>query len=237
MSLYESVSTTAKRGSEALAGERPNKLTKKSRGVANEPARPVRPSLRRSGSTRSIFAGALDLFSRRSATMTAFETQDEEERAVGFEHEDEEEPVPRFRLRQMPSLLSLSSMIRGSSSKSSVPITPSPTATSFLSNNTTTDNLPALISPTESTFSTASQDTIVSISSFSAPVDLPFSPSFVRGEDEWDTSIGDSTMTSIDLQGSYTPVCYEGVFGKTVKKDHQSLRGSQDEREGFLSVF
>ena len=140
----------------------------------------------------------------------------------------------------MPSLLSLSSMIRGSSSKSSVPITPSPTATSFLSNNTTTDNLPALISPTESTFSAASQDTIdtiVSISSSSSPVDLPFSPSFIRGEDEWDTSIGDSTMTSIDLQGSYTPVCYEGVFGKTVKKDHQSLRGSQDEREGFLSVF
>jgi hypothetical protein len=88
-------------------------------------------------------------------------------------------------------------------------------------------------------FSTGSQDTVdtvVSISVSSAPIDLPFSPSFVRGEDEWDTSIGDSTMNTIDLQGSYTPVCYEGVWGKTVKKDN-TLRGSEDERENFLSVM
>ena len=132
-------------------------------------------------------------------------------------------------------------MIRGASSKSgSVPITPSPTATSFLSNNTTTDNLPALISPTESTFSTTSRDTIdtvVSISISSAPVDLPFSPSFVRGEDEWDTSVGDSTMNTIDLQGSFTPVCYEGVWGKTVRKDASALGESKDERETFLSIL
>ncbi|GAA5874964.1 hypothetical protein JCM16303_004961 [Sporobolomyces ruberrimus] len=140
----------------------------------------------------------------------------------------------------MPSILSLSSMIRGVSSKSSVPITPSPTATSFLSNNTTTDNLPELISPTESMFSQNSQDTIdsvvsVSISVTSAPIDLPFSPSFIRGEDEWDTSIGDQSTNTIDLQGSYTPVCYEGVWGKTVKKD--GMNATHAERESFLSIL
>ncbi|GAA5901565.1 uncharacterized protein JCM6883_000257 [Sporobolomyces salmoneus] len=210
MSLYQTVPTNTKRGSDVLAGERPNKLTRKSRGT-NEPPRPVRPMLKRSGSTRSIFAGAFDI---------------------------------------MPSLLSLSSMIRGASSSkpTSVSLNPSPTATSFLSNNTTSDNLPALISPTESTFSSASQDTIdtvcSTISASSAPIDLPFSPSFVRGEDEWDISIGDSTMNSmttgtIDLQGSYTPVCYEGIWGKTVgKKDHLSLGNSnEEERENFLSVL
>lgn len=128
-------------------------------------------------------------------------------------------------------------MIRGFSSGSSVPITPSPTATSFLSNNTTTDDLPALVSPTESNFSVTSQDSISTVISVaSAPVDLPFSPSFVRGEDEWDTTIGDTSTTTIDLQGSYTPVVFEGVWGKTVKKD-SAIRATEAEREGFLSVM
>ncbi|GAA6010636.1 hypothetical protein JCM11491_003004 [Sporobolomyces phaffii] len=150
-------------------------------------------------------------------------------------------PIARTMVARMPSILSLSSMIRGASySKASVPITPSPTATSFLSNNTTTDNLPALISPTESTFSTDSRSTIDSVVSVaSAPVDLPFSPSFVRGHDEWDTSVGDQSTTTIDcLQGSYTPVCYEGVFGNSIKKEApDGLRASRAERESFLSVL
>jgi len=46
--------------------------------------------------------GAIELqFSLRSNKPTAFDIQDDEEREVGFEHEEEEEPISRFRLRQV----------------------------------------------------------------------------------------------------------------------------------------
>ncbi|GAA6059565.1 hypothetical protein JCM10212_000621 [Sporobolomyces blumeae] len=241
--------SSMKRGSDSAFGDRPNKLTKKARPSNLESSpRPIRPTLRRSGSTRSIFAGALDIFSRRS-TIPVWVDKCDEEATLGLAKEPEESSL-KFRLSQMPSLLSLSSMIRGASSRSSASITPSPTTASFFPSS----EAPAL-SPTDSQFSSSTEDSLESVSTSHVPpvalppgpIDLPFSPTFVRGRDEWSTgfgigpvvvsvasdeSSGDKSEASIDA--SSTPVVYEGVWGNVVSR--KAVAGDAEERARFLTV-
>ncbi|GAA5904011.1 hypothetical protein JCM5296_002507, partial [Sporobolomyces johnsonii] len=213
---------------------RPNKLKKGPRATRSslalrELSRPSRPLLKRASSSRAIFGGALDIFSRRTQARSLTEL-DYEEAEEGYRSVQlATTAVPKVSLRQMPSLLSLSSLIRGTS-KSSTDST-SPTSSSFPSNE-----IPPLISPTDSNFSSAISPTDSNFSTATTdPIDVPFSPTAtMSNRNSWEgddgqffscDEDGDDSRSMQVPEGVFSPVIYEGIWGKPVWKGSGSGHG------------
>ncbi|GAA5972902.1 hypothetical protein JCM11641_003994 [Rhodosporidiobolus odoratus] len=195
---------------------RPAKLHRKSAStstVMNSPdPKPTRPPLIRSTSSLVILTAALDIFSRRPKEALL----------------DEEAPFPievvKVNERRMPSLLSLSSMIRRSSMDTStiydVPaaLPPGYMHTAATSIGTPT---PSLISPTASEFSDASSNIITPTSAIfdqSIHHGMPVRESFETARLPYDDpdcveeeESGQSSNGGIGMIKS--PVLYEGHWG------------------------